>query len=209
MAKKNAPISTPARLIKVGEKLFAKKGFHGVTLREVAKEAKTNVASVHYHFGDKYKFYGAIFENFFSRIRDTISQAQMDGKDPKAQVLMLNAIMQKNMEEYQDFNRMFSRALLNEGEPRLNAILKKTLKQNLKPLVDLLCGTTAGLTWKVASEKMAPRTLVFLMIAMNVYWTLFSPAYVNLFDDLDRPKDLRQEVFQGLNTLIDEMMDNQ
>ncbi len=41
--------------------LFAEKGFHKTTMRDITDTAKTNIAAVNYHFGDKKKLY---FESF-------------------------------------------------------------------------------------------------------------------------------------------------
>lgn len=205
MVTKSSSKSTPERLLKVGEKLFACKGFHGVSLREVAKRAKTNLASVHYHFGDKYGFYAAIFENFFTRVRESIVAAKLEEQDPKSQVLALNRIMQKNMSENEDFNRMFSRALLSEGEPRLNAILQKVMVKNLKPLSDLVGKVTQGLKWKGLKGKISSRSFQFLMIAMNGYWTLFSKAYAPLFEEYASPEEMRQDVYASVTKLLENL----
>jgi|TARA_B110000879_G_scaffold164617_1_gene212597 AcrR family transcriptional regulator len=44
---------TKARLLRTTEELFASKGVAGVTMRGIAQQAKTNLASAHYHFGSK------------------------------------------------------------------------------------------------------------------------------------------------------------
>ena len=44
---------TKARLLHSTEKLFALEGVAGATMRGIAKQAKTNLASAHYHFGSK------------------------------------------------------------------------------------------------------------------------------------------------------------
>ena len=44
---------TKARILTAAEHLFTARGFAGVTMREVARRASTNVASAHYHFGSK------------------------------------------------------------------------------------------------------------------------------------------------------------
>ena len=44
---------TKARLLRTTEKLFASKGVAGVTMRGITQQAKTNLASVYYHFGTK------------------------------------------------------------------------------------------------------------------------------------------------------------
>ena len=45
--------ATQQRLLVSAEKLFASNGYAGVTMREVAKASRSNVAAAHYHFGSK------------------------------------------------------------------------------------------------------------------------------------------------------------
>jgi AcrR family transcriptional regulator len=45
--------STKARIMDTAEKLFADKGFHATSLRDITKSADVNLAAVHYHFGSK------------------------------------------------------------------------------------------------------------------------------------------------------------
>ncbi len=44
---------TKSRLLRTTEKLFADKGVAGVTMRNIAQQTKTNLATAHYHFGSK------------------------------------------------------------------------------------------------------------------------------------------------------------
>jgi AcrR family transcriptional regulator len=44
---------TKDRILDAAERLFAKRGFSGTSLRSVIKEAGVNTAAVHYHFGSK------------------------------------------------------------------------------------------------------------------------------------------------------------
>ena len=41
------------QILQVAEKLFAEKGFDGTSIRDIAKEAKINIAMVSYYFGSK------------------------------------------------------------------------------------------------------------------------------------------------------------
>jgi len=43
------------QILQVAEKLFAQKGFDGTSIRDIAKEAKINIAMVSYYFGSKEK----------------------------------------------------------------------------------------------------------------------------------------------------------
>lgn len=49
------------RLLDAAEALFAEKGFHAVTVREITRAAHCNLAAVNYYFGNKQKLYLEVF----------------------------------------------------------------------------------------------------------------------------------------------------
>lgn len=51
-----------ARLLTAGLRIFGEKGPEGATVREIAKAARQNVASIAYYFGSKRKLYHAVIE---------------------------------------------------------------------------------------------------------------------------------------------------
>lgn len=53
------------RLLDAAEKLFCRKGFHAVSVRELTTEAGCNIAAVNYHFGGKEKLYTEMFRRQF------------------------------------------------------------------------------------------------------------------------------------------------
>lgn len=56
--------ATPTRLIETAERLFAERGVHGVSLREIGTEAgQRNTGAVRYHFGTKEQLLNAVFEH--------------------------------------------------------------------------------------------------------------------------------------------------
>ena len=50
-------LSTRDKILTTAHRLFSEKGFNGVGVREIAKEADANVAAINYHFGNKDKLY--------------------------------------------------------------------------------------------------------------------------------------------------------
>ena len=50
------------RILHEAERLFALQGFHGASMRDIAKAASVGVSVVVYHFGTKHKLYRALFE---------------------------------------------------------------------------------------------------------------------------------------------------
>jgi AcrR family transcriptional regulator len=54
--------STKDKLMDAAEKLFARKGFHGASLRDITAEAGVDLALVTYHFGGKKQLFIAVIE---------------------------------------------------------------------------------------------------------------------------------------------------
>lgn len=53
---------TRRQIVKAAEKLFAEKGFRAMTLRDVTKAARVNLAAVNYHFGSKTNLMRAVIQ---------------------------------------------------------------------------------------------------------------------------------------------------
>ncbi len=52
---------TRERILDAGEELFARNGFHGVTVRQITRAAGVDVALAHYYFGTKRGLFDAVF----------------------------------------------------------------------------------------------------------------------------------------------------
>lgn len=65
---------TRKRIVMAAGKIFAQKGYRAMTLRDVTKEAKVNLAAVNYHFGSKSNLMQAIIETHFAPINQIRSQ---------------------------------------------------------------------------------------------------------------------------------------
>jgi AcrR family transcriptional regulator len=64
-------------ILDVAEDLFSKHGFHGVTLREVAREAGVDTALVHYYFDSK----RGLFDAVFLRRAEVINRERLEALD--------------------------------------------------------------------------------------------------------------------------------
>jgi AcrR family transcriptional regulator len=58
---KNAGVDLKPVILDAAEGLFARHGFYGVTIRQVAAEAGVDTALIHYYFGAKRELFDAVF----------------------------------------------------------------------------------------------------------------------------------------------------
>ena len=63
---------TSALLIESGIVLFGARGYDGVTTRELAHGARTNISSIKYHFGGKEELYRAVLEKIIHEINELV-----------------------------------------------------------------------------------------------------------------------------------------
>ena len=71
------------RILDEAEILFAEKGFHAVTVREITHSAQCNLAAVNYHFGNKENLYLEVFRERWipraKRVRAAFQEALSNG----------------------------------------------------------------------------------------------------------------------------------
>ena len=89
MSTATLPLSTKEQIVLAAERLFAERGYEGVSLREIGAAAGSgNNSAVQYHFGSKEQLVVAIFENRLTYIDDrrAILIAQLEPRDIRAWV---------------------------------------------------------------------------------------------------------------------------
>ncbi len=74
MARKSASPPGRERILDAAEKLFAKRGFYGVSLRDITQAAGVDVALVGYHFGGK----RALFDAVFGRRAEVLNRERLE-----------------------------------------------------------------------------------------------------------------------------------
>ncbi len=78
-------------ILLAAEKLFARHGYHAVSIRQIADEAGVPLALVGYYFGAKQQLYHAIFEHWSAMISErlaSLQQAMDDGSGDRLQRLV-------------------------------------------------------------------------------------------------------------------------
>ncbi|GFE62644.1 TetR/AcrR family transcriptional regulator [Geobacter sp. AOG2] len=72
-----------SRLVEVGTRLFAERGLHGVSVRELSQTAGASISMISYYFGSKEGLYRSVLQEQFACF-DQIEEIRRQGADPLA-----------------------------------------------------------------------------------------------------------------------------
>lgn len=81
-AAPGAPPSSRDKILDVAEVLFARRGFEGVGMREVAEAAGLGKSSLFHHFRSKAQLYLAVLERLLAQIHERLAAALAAGAPP-------------------------------------------------------------------------------------------------------------------------------
>ncbi len=65
---------TRRRLVDAASRLFAERGFHATTMRDIASHAEVNVAAANYHYGSKRDLYLEVLRDQFAAVRSMLDR---------------------------------------------------------------------------------------------------------------------------------------
>jgi TetR/AcrR family transcriptional regulator, regulator of cefoperazone and chloramphenicol sensitivity len=135
---------TRERLLKAAERLFADRGFKKVTVRDICRVARANVAAVNYHFGDKLGLYREVMQSAINGMRDTNDAARQAGlgQSPEEQLRRYIAIfVHRLLTPGNDTIHKLLNREMNDPTPALDALVE----QGVRPRVEYLSGLIAAI----------------------------------------------------------------
>ena len=127
---------TRSRILDVAEELFGQQGLDRVSIRDITRIAKVNLAAINYHFGSKEDLIAAVFERRVVPVNE-VRIATLDalekaaGKRGPSLEDILEAFVRPALESSLKpskggtaFSKLFGRCL-SEPSPEVEALLKK------------------------------------------------------------------------------------
>src|SRR5262249_33888590 len=141
-----APRGAGERIRRTGERLFAERGFNGVSVRELAAAAQVNIASIGYHFDSKEGLLSEVYRRHCEplieeRLRGLEAAARLRGKARVAAIIeafIRPALAQVEAEDGATFIRL--RAVLpGENSELLEKLVAENFDQSRPAFIDKLC----------------------------------------------------------------------
>jgi AcrR family transcriptional regulator len=135
---------TRDRLLQAGARLFADRGFRKVTVRDICRAARANVAAVNYHFGDKLGLYREVLQSAIDAMRATNDEARQAGAG------------QRSEEQLRRYIAIFVRRVLTPGNDTVHKLINREMtdptpaldvlvEQGVRPRVEYLSGLIADI----------------------------------------------------------------
>jgi AcrR family transcriptional regulator len=137
---------TRDRIMRAAERLFAERGFNGVSVRELAAAAQVNIASIGYHFESKEGLLSEVYRRhcepmIAERLRGLEAAARLRGKARVAAIIaafVRPALQQVEIEDGATFMRL--RAVLSgENSELLEKLVAENFDQSSSAFIDELC----------------------------------------------------------------------
>jgi len=174
---------TRDRILRTAERLFAERGFNGVSLRELALAAGVNVASVGYHFDNKEGLLSEVYRRHCGpmieeRLRGLAASSKLRGEARIAAIIeafIRPALRQVKAEDGETFIRL--RAVLSgENSELLEKLVAQNFDESSTAFIDVLCKCLPHLTRTDVCWR-------FHFLLGTIYYTAAGPHRIFAFSN--------------------------
>jgi AcrR family transcriptional regulator len=187
---------TRQRLLDTAARLFAQRGFNNVTVRDLCVEAKANVASVNYHFRNKYGLYVAVVGLVIDAMRRINDDARRVGEGHAAEQ-KLRLYIRVFLERLQAIGRdSWIHQLIRHEFSDPTGALDLLIEKGLRPRFEYLSGLVGELLGCPADD---PRVLKCVISIQAQFLTLVpSPAFTRVYEKFRRAPPALDELAEHI-----------
>jgi AcrR family transcriptional regulator len=182
-AAADAEDGTRDRILRTAERLFAERGFNGVSVRELAAAAQVNIASIGYHFHNKEGLLSEVYRRHCEpmiqeRLRGLEAASRLRGTARIAAIIeafVRPALRQVEVEDGETFIRM--RAVLSgENSELLEKLVAENFDQSSTAFIDKLCECLPHLSRTDICWR-------FHFLLGTIYYTAAGPHRITAFSN--------------------------
>lgn len=134
--------ATRERLLQVARQLFAERGYHHVTVRDISRLAGANLAAIGYHFGDKLNLYRTVTEHEIANIRQLNQRMNVaEGSSAEAKIReYIHAYLPRMIqpEAHVEWFQRLIRHEMAEPTPIAHEIAEKVFRPRVQYLAELV-----------------------------------------------------------------------
>ena len=144
---------TRERVLDAAIGLFAELGYRKVTVREICRKAKANVAAVNYHFGDKPHLYREVLAQAVDAMRATTDAAReaAEGLPPDERLRSYLHIFLRRLLGAETDTRLHRLVIREITEP--TPAFDTVVDRGIRPRVEYLAQIVSELTGEAADDE--------------------------------------------------------
>jgi len=165
---------TRERVLSAAAPLFADRGFKKVTVREICRAARANIAAVNYHFGGKGGLYREVLQTAIETMRATSDAARRAGEGQPADERLrryihvyLRRITSGGASVW--IHRLIHREIA-DPTPAFDALVE----QGMRPRIEDLSRLVAEILGCSPADDRVPRCVA----SVQAQWVLYSPGAI-------------------------------
>ena len=185
--------STRERLLAEAERLFAERGFYGVSIAAVSTELGLTKQALLHHFGSKEKLYAEVLKRISARLGTLAVPTGSDIANPQQALTDYLIRIAKNAREEPHQMSLLLRELLDNQE-RADIVQSWYLGSFLKELVQML---KAVEHWSNIPDHVALATIMQFLGAIN-YYAVSGPTLKGIFGN---------DVYSALDDQFDDQLE--
>ncbi len=153
-SRRAAPVQTGRKdtILLAAERLFAQRGYHAVSIRQIAEEAGVPLALVGYYFGQKHELFAAIFQHWSTTIDERLAglrAAVQAGGDQLLRHIVeafVNPVLRLRASPEGEFYALLVARELAYASPEADEVLRRHFDPMAHAFVDALQGALPGST---------------------------------------------------------------
>jgi TetR/AcrR family transcriptional regulator, regulator of cefoperazone and chloramphenicol sensitivity len=162
---------TRERVLRSAAQLFADRGFKKVTVRDICRAARANVAAVNYHFGDKGGLYREVLQLAIDIMRATSEAARVAGEGQLADDRLRRYIQVSLCRVMGDTHANWIYRLINREISDPTPAFDTLVEHGVRPRIDDLSAIVADIIGCAVTDERVSRCVA----SIHAQWVLFIP----------------------------------
>lgn len=175
MGTRGQPEESRAAILQAAAQEFGDHGIAGARTDAIAREARVNKALLYYYFKDKDTLYGAVLENAFSGLKETVFRVLDSDLPPREKIMAYAGAYFDFIASNQVYPRLMQREMMRAREgpsPHLDKLIKSYFRPIFARVSELLRkGIAEG-----EFRPVDPIHFVPSMVAMIIFYFSGAPV---------------------------------
>ena len=154
------------QILEMAIPLFAKAGFNGVSMRDIAKAVGMSAAALYYHFPDKQSLYLQAVAQAFANKDKTLMKVLMANLSPKKRLYNFILKFSELISNDKDFLSLLIREIIDGDAKRLKMLADQVFHMQFNLIIDLS---------KKLAPEFDPHLLTVSIIGQVIYHIAANP----------------------------------